>query len=284
VFYYASKIAWFFATPSNLLPALVAVGLVLMAWRRARRPGFALAALGTLAIFVAGLSPVANWVVLPLEQRFPAYRDDGQPVTGVIVLGGALESEVADRRGQVTLNEAGERLTAMADLARRYPDARIVFTGGGSTILRDELSEAVALQRFAGSLGIAPERILFETEPAPPPRTRASPGVSWNRSRASAGSSSPQPSTCPARSAASARRGSRSWPIRWISAPADRRIAGSRSISSPRVCAGSTSPRRNGRASRPTASSARPPRCFPRRSGNRDAKRGDIALQHAGRL
>jgi uncharacterized SAM-binding protein YcdF (DUF218 family) len=164
VFYYASKIAWFFATPSSLLPALVAVGLALMAWRRARRLGFALAALGTLAIFVAGLSPLANWVVLPLEQRFPAYRDDGRPVTGVIVLGGALESEVADRRGQVILNEAGERLTAMADLARRYPDARIVFTGGGSTILRDELSEAVALQRFAGSLGIAPERILFETE------------------------------------------------------------------------------------------------------------------------
>ena len=164
MFYYASKIAWFFATPSNLLPALVAFGLGLMAWRRARRPGFALAVLGTLAIFVAGLSPLANWVVLPLEQRFPAYRDDGRPVTGVIVLGGALESEVADRRGQVTLNEAGDRLTAMADLARRYPDARIVFTGGGSTILRDELSEAVALQRFAGSLGIAPERILFETE------------------------------------------------------------------------------------------------------------------------
>jgi uncharacterized SAM-binding protein YcdF (DUF218 family) len=71
---------------------------------------------------------------------------------------------VADRRGQVTLNEAGERLTTMADLARRYPEARIVFTGGGSTILRDELSEAVALRRFAGELGTAPERILFETE------------------------------------------------------------------------------------------------------------------------
>jgi uncharacterized SAM-binding protein YcdF (DUF218 family) len=164
VFYYASKIVWFFATPSSLLPALVALGLLLMAWRRARRSSFVLAVAGVAAIFVAGLSPLANWIVLPLEERFPAYRDDERPVTGVIVLGGALESEVADRRGQVTLNEAGERLTAMADLARRYPEARIVFTGGGGTILRDELSEAVALRRFAGELGTAPERILFEAE------------------------------------------------------------------------------------------------------------------------
>ena len=99
MFYYASKIVWFFATPSSLLPALVALGLLLMAWRRARRVSFVLAVAGVAAIFVAGLSPLANWIVLPLEERFPAYRDDERPVTGVIVLGGALESEVADRRG-----------------------------------------------------------------------------------------------------------------------------------------------------------------------------------------
>lgn len=164
MFYYASKTLWFFATPSNLLPALVLIGLMLALWRPGRRLGFGLATGGAGMILVAGLSPLANWAILPLEQRFPVYRDDGQPVAGVIVLGGALESEVTDRRGQLVLNEAGERLVALADLARRHPAARIVFTGGGSTYFRDELSEAVALQRFASTLGVAPDLILFETE------------------------------------------------------------------------------------------------------------------------
>lgn len=163
MFYYASKTFWFFVTPSNLLPAIVFLGLLLMLWHRGRKLGIAVAFGAIAAILFAGLSPLANWVLIPLEERFPIYRDDG-PVAGVIVLGGALESEVADRRGQIVLNEAGERLVAMADLARRYPEARIVFSGGGSTYLRDTLSEAVALRRVAGQFGIAPERILFETE------------------------------------------------------------------------------------------------------------------------
>jgi hypothetical protein len=54
MFYYASKIAWFFATPSNLLPALVVLGLLLML-TRLRRTGWALAFFGGLGLFAGGL-------------------------------------------------------------------------------------------------------------------------------------------------------------------------------------------------------------------------------------
>jgi uncharacterized SAM-binding protein YcdF (DUF218 family) len=161
MFYYASKIVWFFATPSNLLPMLVLVGLALML-TRLRRTGYALALLGALGLFAGGLGPVANWLIIPLEERFPGFRDDGRPVDGVIVLGGAVEADESLARGQLTINEAGERAIALGDLARRYPGAKLVFSGGASSFV-EEAPEAEGVARFIGELGVVRGRLVLET-------------------------------------------------------------------------------------------------------------------------
>jgi uncharacterized SAM-binding protein YcdF (DUF218 family) len=162
VFYVLSKVAWFVATPSNLLVVLVLLGLAVHFVPRLDGFGIGLTAFAALLLLFAGLSPVANWMLLPLEERFAPFRDDGRPVDGVIVLGGSVLAEESFGRGQLTLNDAGERAVALADLARRYPRARMVFSGGGGTILEDEVAEAAAFGRFAGALGIEPGRILVE--------------------------------------------------------------------------------------------------------------------------
>ena len=161
MFYTASKVLWFLATPSNLLPALGLLGVLLML-TSFRRTGLAFGLVGTLGVLAAGLSPLATWIILPLEERFPAFRDDGLAVDGVIVLGGAVEAEETLKRGQLTVNEAGERVIALGDLARRYPAAKIVFSGGGGTLLFDEPAESAALVRFAATLGIDPGRLILE--------------------------------------------------------------------------------------------------------------------------
>ncbi len=162
MFYYLSKIAWFFATPSNLLPTLALAGAALALHPRARRLGGITALAAAAMILVAGLSPLANWLILPLEERFPAYRDDSRPIAGVIVLGGAVQADLSETRGLLHVNEAAERVVALADLARRYPEARIIFTGGSGALFRDEPAESDVLARFASELGVAPGRILFE--------------------------------------------------------------------------------------------------------------------------
>ncbi len=164
MFYAASKILWFFATPSNLLPITILIGLAAMAWRRARRLGYGLALLGMVLLLIAGLSPLANCVILPLESRFPTYQDDGGPVAGIIALGGAAQAAESFAHGQLTVNEAGERLIALADLARRYPAARLVFAGGGANLLTTNPAESEAVLAFAGSLGIDKERLTIENE------------------------------------------------------------------------------------------------------------------------
>ena len=158
MFFSASKLLWLLAVPSNLLPVLGLLGLAL--GLRRPRLGGALAALSLAALLAFGLSPLARLVVLPLEQRFPAHAGEA-PVTGIIVLGGSVESLESTRRGQFVTNGAGERMLALGDLARRYPDARLVFSGGPGP-LGAPGSEATAVRRFAGSLGVEPDRITFE--------------------------------------------------------------------------------------------------------------------------
>lgn len=159
MFYLVSKVVWFFVTPSNLLTTLAIAGLVLM-WTGRKVVGFRLAAGACGALLVAGLSPLGNALILPLESRFEAASPS--TVTGIIVLGGTYDSEVTNQRGQMALNESGERILALGDLARRYPQARIIYSGGGSSFTPDSTPEATLVERTAPALGLDPARIAYE--------------------------------------------------------------------------------------------------------------------------
>ena len=158
MFFVASKLAWFLLTPSNAAILLVASGLALAGRRLVRR----LAAAGGGLLLLAGFGPLGSWLIYPLEERFPAFVDDGRPVAGIVVLGGPIESEITAARGQLALGDSAERIVAMGDLARRYPDARLVFSGGSGALLPGDIPEAEALRAHEAELGLAPGRVLYE--------------------------------------------------------------------------------------------------------------------------
>lgn len=160
MFFVASKVFGFFLSPSNLLVALGLVGLV--AWLfGARSAGPSMMAVAISGLAVAGLSPLGNLLLLPLEERFPQAADEPPPA-GIVVLGGSFDTVVAGARQTIALTAAAERLTQIAELARRWPDARIVFTGGSGALLFDGATEADLAARLLESFGVAPERIVLE--------------------------------------------------------------------------------------------------------------------------
>lgn len=162
MFFILAKIFGFFALPSNILISLGLLGIVLMATRFARAGGrLAMASLVITAI--AGWSPLGNALILPLEERFPPWDASRGMPNGIICLGGALDTVVSPERGEVALNEAAERMTAIAELAQRYPQARIVFTGGsGRLVYGGTTTEAELAARLFASFGIAKERVTLE--------------------------------------------------------------------------------------------------------------------------
>jgi uncharacterized SAM-binding protein YcdF (DUF218 family) len=161
MFFTLSKVLGFFAIPSNLVVAFGIAGLVLLATRWARA-GRWLVGASFVALAVLGLSPIGNALIIPLEQRFPPWDESRGPPDGILVLGGAISPDVSLARDEVALNESAERLTVAAELARRYPNARVLFSGGTGALLHDEGSEAPFARRELEGLGIAHDRILLE--------------------------------------------------------------------------------------------------------------------------
>jgi hypothetical protein len=129
MFYYVSKIVWFFLTPSNALLTVAMVGLALT-WTRYAIAGRRMTAFGLGGLVVAGLLPLGNVLMLPLEERFPAFVDDGLPVAGIIVLGGTFDTEATNVHGQMALNETGERLVALGEIGATLSDGEDHVFGG----------------------------------------------------------------------------------------------------------------------------------------------------------
>ena len=163
MFFQLSKIFWFFANPGNLLLVTLAVGVVLT-WTRWRRAGLWLVALVTLASLAAATVPVGNWMQASLENRFPVVRNLPDRVDGIIALGGVVNPWVTKARGQLALGGTVERLTEFAVLARRYPEAKLIFTGGSGSLFQTEVKEADVLEPMLGLLGLDPRRIVLENQ------------------------------------------------------------------------------------------------------------------------
>ena len=161
MFFVFAKILGFFALPSNLLISLGLLGIVLMATRYAR-VGRGLAVASIVLIAIAGFSPLGNALILPLEERFPPWDAARGAPTGIISLGGAFDTVVSPARGEIALNEAAERLTAIAGLVRRYPQAHIVFSGGSGRLIYGGATEAELAARLFESFGIEKQRIILE--------------------------------------------------------------------------------------------------------------------------
>jgi uncharacterized SAM-binding protein YcdF (DUF218 family) len=160
MFFPLSKILGFFVLPSNFIMLMGLAGLALLLTRR-RRVGQGLIAASLLALAVAGWSPLGNWLMAALEDRFPPWDAATGAPDGIMVLGGSIAGELSAARQNVALNEAAERLTAVASLARRYPAARIVFTGGTEKLLGGPAEADFVVPLFE-SFGIPRERVMLE--------------------------------------------------------------------------------------------------------------------------
>lgn len=162
MFFLVSKLLGFFALPSNAAVLLGLVGLVLLLTPFVRT-GQALLVAGLLLVAVLGWSPLGNALTVPLEERFPPWQDGGGgPITGVVVLGGSVTADVSTARNVTVLNEAAERLTAAAALARKYPQAKIIHSGGDNGLLFTSGVESVPAMTLLADLGVPADRLIAE--------------------------------------------------------------------------------------------------------------------------
>jgi uncharacterized SAM-binding protein YcdF (DUF218 family) len=155
-----SRIAGIIFTPSDFFLLLLILGLLLQGTRwRGLGKGLVIAV--TLSFLLVFFLPLDNWLATPLENRFhrppwPAHVD------GMIVLGGGENGAVLAARGVMGPSAGESRLMAAAELARRYPHARLIFSGGMEPLAKGEMSEADVARTIFAQLGVPPSRLTLE--------------------------------------------------------------------------------------------------------------------------
>jgi uncharacterized SAM-binding protein YcdF (DUF218 family) len=164
----ASKILGFFAQPSNVLLVAGLLGFLLMRTKWTAGAGRRLIGAALVLTVLFGLLPFGRLLMLPLEERFPPWDASRGDPDGIVVLGGVFEPEVAERPDS-GLNEAAERVTAIAGLARRYPAAKILFSGGdvlalpvAGSLTPADTTEAHTAAALFEDFGIAKNRVILE--------------------------------------------------------------------------------------------------------------------------
>ena len=160
--FYLPKIIWMLVDPLAILLAMLCLGLVLCLLRGTKRWGRRLVGLASVIIVFVSIVPVGQLLIAGLESRFPPVRRLPDKVDGVIALGGSVSLGLSELRGQPTTNNNSERITAFAELVRRYPDAKHVFSGGSGSLKAGYLREADIAAKILRGLGINTNEIIFE--------------------------------------------------------------------------------------------------------------------------
>jgi uncharacterized SAM-binding protein YcdF (DUF218 family) len=165
LFFIVAKLAGAFLRVESYL--LLALLLTIVAAQRGHlRTARTLSASLAIAVLLLGIFPLGDLLLQPLERTYPPQPPLGA-VHGIVVLGGSEMANASQYWQQVQLNEAGERFTAALALAHRFPEARVLFTGGSGR-LRDLAApangarEAAIAERFFAEQGITAPRLLLE--------------------------------------------------------------------------------------------------------------------------
>ncbi|HEX5506958.1 MAG TPA: YdcF family protein [Pseudolabrys sp.] len=162
MFFVLSKTAGFLALPSNVLIVIGLIGLLLLL-ARYRRFGTTLVAISLVLLTVLGFSPVATLLARPLENRFPAWRATSSAPAGIVVLGGEIYPELSQDRGVTALTGSAGRLIAMVKLAREFPSARIIYSGGNASLVPGGPAEADFVGPLLDDFAIPRSRVTLET-------------------------------------------------------------------------------------------------------------------------
>ncbi|MBR0688603.1 YdcF family protein [Bradyrhizobium manausense] len=149
--------------PINLLVELGILSLLLMATRLAALAR-KLAVTTLVLLALSAFSPLGNLLLYPLESRFPPWDSLRGAPDGIIVLGGSVDTDLSAAHRTPVVAHAADRMLAPAELARRYPNARIVFTGGTSNLIATEAREADYSAPILENLGIPKQRIILERD------------------------------------------------------------------------------------------------------------------------
>jgi uncharacterized SAM-binding protein YcdF (DUF218 family) len=161
VFFVLSKTLGVIILPTNFLLLTGLVGALLLLTRFCAA-GRKLVVLSIVLLAICAFSPLGRVLIYPLESRFPPWDASGGAPDGIIVLGGPIDADISVAHNAPVILSAADRIVAGAALARKYPNARVIFSGGSPNLISNDAREADYAAMVFDSLGIDHSRLIIE--------------------------------------------------------------------------------------------------------------------------
>jgi uncharacterized SAM-binding protein YcdF (DUF218 family) len=155
-----NDLIWFLLQPSSLIFWLLVLGFGLLVLRLHALGRWVIGFTLILAVLPAVL-PVMEWAAKPLEDQYQQPNSLPERVDGILFLGGSVDWPISQSRNELSLNQAAERMFAVATLAERYPTAKLVFTGLFKEVIPNELSPSAQAHTFLSGPEFANRPITF---------------------------------------------------------------------------------------------------------------------------
>ncbi|PPR78266.1 MAG: hypothetical protein CFH01_01101 [Alphaproteobacteria bacterium MarineAlpha2_Bin1] len=154
-----TKILWTLFQPVNIIIYLIILGIILN-FLKYKRIGIKVISSGVILFLICGLFPIGKFLSIPLENRFD-NKISVKPY-GIIVLGGSEKVLTSLSRNQISLNSSSERLIYFYILSKKYPESKLVFSGGGKFF--NDINESDIARNLFEKLNMDIKKIVFENK------------------------------------------------------------------------------------------------------------------------
>jgi len=148
-------------SPSNAIVVFILVSILLQTISHFTNIGriFDFICLFVLISFV--VFPCGYVLLGGLQMRFPQFLPDGEPVCGIIVLGGVLSAVGSPDSVRWEPTGAVARLFETAKLAEDFLNARVLVSAGPEHA-KGGVSEADGIAKYLVTMGVNADRLILE--------------------------------------------------------------------------------------------------------------------------
>lgn len=148
--------------PSFMVITLLLLGFILSV-TRFKKLSRATLTFSVFALLMISFSPLGYWLLVPLEERI-AKPELPYDVHGIIILGGGFDGTVSTARDISEMNRSADRFIEGTILAKKFPDAKILYSGGSAAILTETKAGATIAESMFIDLGIDKSRLILESK------------------------------------------------------------------------------------------------------------------------
>tara|TARA_Y100000588_G_scaffold381706_1_gene467840 strand:- start:237 stop:1019 length:783 start_codon:yes stop_codon:yes gene_type:complete len=161
--FFLSKFLWFILNPFNLFIYFLILAFFFnyINFKKISKLIFSF----TILFFIfSGILPTGSYLNYLLEKDFHDTIILPKKVDGILILSGASNPNLTKEYNKISLNDSAERLTESIILINKYPNAKIIFSGGSGSLNPDAIGHSYAVKLFFENLNINLKNIIFENK------------------------------------------------------------------------------------------------------------------------